>query len=176
MKKSGKVLLLLLLLLLLAFSIVLISTQKIVKDQNGIIPLLKEEFQLTENHTISYIGEFSLGTNILYWFSIQIQDGYEYRFYRAVECSLLRRGKYKVKNIYKPMVYTDDIVHVLWRANDVYLINRTDCHSIIYQNNNGDGTYEITLLPSDFPYIFLNNPPFRSSTLDFLDSERNPIK
>lgn len=160
---------------LLILTAIFISNQKIVSNQYELKELLRKELQFTtdDKSVISYAGEFSLNGEMLYWFSIQNQ--YE-SYYRAVGCSLLQSGRYKVKKIYKPMIYAKDIVHVVWMGKDVFLINNPDCHSIICKDGAGNNSFEIALEPSNLPYVYLNDPPFRKSSTDFVDIDGNSVQ
>lgn len=175
MKQSKKCYLVLVVPLLILIVIIFISNQKVVKNQDDVKKFLYKELQLKEDDgsIISYAGEFSIYGYILYWFSIQNQ--YE-RYYRAVECSLLSCGRYKVRKVYKPMIYAKDIVHVVWMAKDIFLINNPNCRFIICEDVSGDNSFEISLSPSDLPYVYLNEPPFRKASTDFVDLDGNSVR
>lgn len=81
---------------------------------------------------------------------------------------------YTTKEIYKPMTYAQDIVHVIWRADDVFLINNPACRSIVYKDKNGDVISETLIVSSDIPYVFFKKS-YSESTCDFVDSLGNVI-
>ena len=94
---------------------------------------------------------------------------------RAMECKLLSNDRYLVKELYTPKIYSKNIVHVLWKAEDIFLINDTNCQTIINSNQEGEIISQIDILPDEYPYIFHLDPPTGSSIWSFLDSQGNPI-
>ena len=149
MKKSYKI-------ILIAFIILLVTVVSFVlkidmgKTQYEIIDVLRQELQLSEDDgtMISCVGEYEIGESALLWFYFENQP---LTYYRAVECRVVADGKYQVKEIYKPMTYAQDIVHVIWRADDVFLINNTSCRSIVYKDKKGDVISETLIVSSDIP-------------------------
>jgi hypothetical protein len=148
---------------------------KVVKTQDDIVDMLRKDLQLTKDNdtTISFISEFEIDENSLLWFSVQNQHMTNYR---AVECHRVANGRYKVKKIYTPMTYAKDIVHVVWMAEDIFLINNPSCQSIIYRNESGDVISKTDISPDELPYIFLNKPLGSESMCDFFDAEGNVIR
>lgn len=130
-------------------------------------------FAKDDDVSISYIGEFVADENALLWFSVQKEHGI---YYRAVECRLLKNGGYLLKNIYKPMIYAKDIVHIVWMAEDVFLIHDSNCRAIVYRDRSGDVISKIEISSNDIPYVFLNKAPDGGGRLDFLDTAGNIIQ
>jgi hypothetical protein len=152
-----------------------VFASKVVKTQDDIADLLRKELQLTEDHdtTISFISEFEIDENSLLWFSIQNQHMTNYR---AVECHKVANGRYQVKKIDTPMTYAQDIVHVVWMAEDIFLINDSSCRSIIYRNESGDVISQTDISPNELPYVFSLESLGSESMCDFLDAEGNVIR
>jgi hypothetical protein len=148
---------------------------KVVKTEDDIADMLRKELQLTEDDdtTISFISEFEIDENSLLWFSIQNQHMTNYR---AVECHRVANGRYRVKKIDTPMTYTQDIVHVVWMAEDIFLINDSSCRSIIYRNGSGDVISQTDISPDELPYGFSLESLGSESVCDFLDAEGNTIR
>lgn len=172
MKKSYKIILIALIILLVAgMSFVLKIDMG--KTQDEIIDVLRQELHLSEDDgtMISCVGEYEIGESALLWFYFENQP---LTYYRAVECRVVADGKYQVKEIYKPMTYAQDIVHVIWRADDVFLINNPACRSIVYKDKNGDVISETLIVSSDIPYVFFKKS-YSESTCDFVDSLGNVI-
>lgn len=144
------------------------------KTQDEIIDVLRQELQLSEDDstTISYVGEYEIGESALLWFYF---DNQTLTYYRAVECRVVADGRYQVKEIYKPTTYAQDIVHVIWRADDVFLINNPACQSIVYKDKSGEVISETKIASGDIPYVFLHEPVGELSC-DFLDTAGNAIR
>ena len=85
-----------------------LGTQKFT-DEN-LIKKISNDLDLPTGCSISYIGEYSDGSDALLWFAI---DGNYPDQYVAVECEKRSSGKYKFIDTYSPMTYAQDIVHVV---------------------------------------------------------------
>lgn len=159
-------------LILLVSILLFFSTFHLVKTKDDVMDVLRQELQLTENNdvTISYLGEYSLDEDSLFWFLIQNQS---YTLYRAVECHPLIGGWSHVAHIYDPMTYASDIVHVIWKGEDIILMNNPDCQSLVYKDDSGRVVTTTEFSSSELPYVFLHKP--LNGTSDFLDYEGNKI-
>lgn len=162
------------LIILLAVAVLVVFKVNAGKTQDEIIDVLRQELQLAndDSTTISCVGEYEIGESALLWFYF---DNQSLTYYRAVECRVVADGRYQVKNIHKPMTYAQDIVHVVWRADDVFLVNNPTCQSIIYRDKSGDVISETKLSSSDIPYVFLHKP-ISELSCDFLDTAGNVIQ
>lgn len=174
MKKPRKTFLIILF-LLLVLTVVFVSNLKLARTQDAMIDMLRQNLHLAKNDgtSISYAGEFVVNENALLWFSIQKE--YE-TYYRAVECRLLKKGGYLLKNIYKPMTYAQDIVHIVWKAEDVFLINNSDCRAIVCKDIFDNVISKTEISSDDIPYVFLLRTSVSSSTWDFLDITGNSVR
>jgi len=148
---------------------------KEVKTQDDIVKMLGKELQIGENSdtSISFVAEYEIGENSLLWFSVQSQHMTNYR---VVECNKIANGKYQVKKTHKPMTYAQDIVHIVFDAEDIFLINNFSCQSIVYRNKSGDVISQTDILPNELPYIFILKPLGNESICDFLDERGNSIR
>ena len=170
MKKSHKILLILAL-LVLVLAVIVISDLPIDKTQEAVGERLRKELDLPQDAVRTCAGEYTADDHVLLWFIIQDQD---MTLYRAVDCRVLNNGSYWVKKIYKPSAYTRDIVHVVWNARDVYLVNDLNCGAIVYHTSYGEEKTEFSA--DDIPYIFVYSPPFGTTDGDFLDTAGNVIR
>ena len=170
MKKSHKILLILVI-LVIAAAVIVILNLPIAKTQEAVGEFPRKELELSQDAVITCAGEYTAGDHALLWFIIQNQD---MTLYRAVDCRVLNNGSYWVKKIYKPREYTRDIVHVVWNARDVYLINDPNCGSIVYHTSYGEEKTEFSA--DDLPYIFVYSPPFGTTGCDFLDAAGSIIR
>lgn len=75
-------------------------------------------------------------------------------------------------DVRKPMIYAQHIVHVVWMAKDVFLINNSECRTIAVSRG---AVTRIELSPDDLPYVFPDGVS-GSGKLDFLDAEGNPVR
>ena len=73
------------------------------------------------------------------------------------------------------MVYARDIVHIIWQAEDAFLINDPNCCTIVYSNGAGTVLSKTELSQDDLPYVFLLKYPFGASKCDFLDVDGSCI-
>ena len=170
MKKSHKILLILAL-LVLVLAVIVISDLPIAKTQEAVGERLRKELDLPQDAVQTCVGEYTADDHVLLWFIIQDQD---MTMYRTVDCRVLNNGSYWVKKIYEPSAYTRDIVHVVWNARDVYLINDPNCGSIVYHTSYGEEKTEFSA--EDLPYIFAYSPPFGTTGCDFLDAAGSIIR
>lgn len=177
--KKLRILIAIVLILLLAGSAYFVSQSLYVKGREGIIPMLRKELDLVGEGSavFSCIGEYNRDREVLLWFTIQKEDTV---FYRAVGCRMLKNGGLRIKNIYDPMAYAPDIVHVVWMAEDVFLVNDPECRGVVSRNADGNVTKQIDFAPSQFPVILSLSQlgidgMMGSATIDFVDSEGNPI-
>ena len=160
--------------LLLVLILWFMSNLKIAKTQDDLKNLLRQDLHLSEEDTIiSYIDDYVVDDHALLWFSVQKEYSTDYR---AMDCRLLKNGGYILKNIYKPMIYSQDIVHTMWMNGDIFLINDPDCRAITYRDSSHEIISKIELSPNDIPYVFLDKPPSGETKMDFLDSAGNIIR
>ena len=136
------------------------------------ISLLRKELGLTDDAALSFAGEYAAEENALLWFSMQ---GDYSTSYWAAECRLLKNGGYRLIQLTRPRTYAKDVVHVIWQAEDVVLVNNPDCRAIVYSNSAGNVVSRIELSPGDLPYVFLLNYPSGASKCDFLGADGNSI-
>lgn len=174
MKKPHKIFLIILF-LLSVLTAVFVSNLKLAKTQDDMIDMLRQNLHLAKDDgsSISYISEFAVDKNALLWFSVQKEHEI---YYRAVECRLLKNGGYLLKSIYKPMTYAQDIVHIIWMAEDVFLINNPNCQAIVYSDRLGNVIAKTEISSSDLPCVLLHRPPVSESKCDFMDISGNIIR
>ena len=136
------------------------------------IPLLRKELGLTdEDAALSFAGEYTAEKNALLW---SMQGDYSTN-YRAAECRLLKNGGYRLIQFTRPRTYARDVVHVVWQAEDVVLVNNPDCRAVVYSDSSGNDVSKIELSPDDLPYVFLLKHPSGASECDFLDTAGNSL-
>ena len=141
--------------------------------------MLRKELDLVgeDSAVISCVGEYIRDGESLLWFTIQKEDTV---FYRAVGCRMLENGGFRIKNIYDPMTFAPDIVHVVWMAEDVFLINDPDCRGVVSRNADGNVIKQTDFAASPFPVVLSLSQlgmdgMLGSVVIDFVDSEGNPI-
>lgn len=174
MKKSRKILWISLFFLLIFAVIFAVASRKIIRTRDGAADLLLHELQLADDEAaVACVGEFEANNRVLLWFTVQTQDR---TLYQAVDCKPLALGGYLIMDVRKPMIYAQDIVHVVWMAKDVFLINNSECRVIaVDSGTSGDAVSRIELSPDDLPYVFPDGVS-GSGKLDFLDAEGNPVR
>ncbi len=172
--KNFRILIAIVLILLLAVSAFFVSRSPYVKDREGIIPVLRKELDLAgeDSAVISCVGEYVRDEETLLWFTIQKENTV---FYRAVDCRMLKNGGFGIKNIYDPMTYAPDIVHVVWMAEDVFLVNDPDCRGVVSRNAEGNVIKQTDFAPEPFPVVLSLSQLGMDGMIDFVDSEGNPI-
>ena len=160
---------------LLILAVLLASQFNVVATRDDIKDVLRQDLRLgdADQTVISYLGEFAIDDDYLFWFSIHNQA---ITYYRAVECHLMLNGNYRIRKIHKPMTYAQDIVHVVWMTEDIFLINNSSCRSIIYMNESGDVIAQTEIAPNEIPYVYLHKTPVKPCSCDFLDSTGEAIR
>ena len=148
-----------------------LGTQKFT-DEN-LIKKISNDLDLPTGCSISYIGEYSDGSDALLWFAI---DGNYPDQYVAVECEKRSSGKYKFIDIYSPMTYAQDIVHVVWKAEDIFLVNNRDCSQIVYMNEAREVIREIDVAEYGLPYVFRLSMPSNPGICMFVDFNGEEIR
>lgn len=146
-----------------------------VKTHEQLIDTLSEELGGNQDKStiVTYAGEFNKGKDALLWFVIQ--DG-SFVDYRAVACELLANNRYRIKKIVLPSTYAKDIVFATWRAESIFLINNTNCQTIIIENQSGVILYQISISSNAYPYIYHHVPPTGETITSFLDLNGNEIQ
>ena len=148
-----------------------LGTQKFT-DEN-LIKKISNDLDLPTGCCISYIGEYSDGSDALLWFAI---DGNNPNQYVAVECEKRSSGKYKFIDTYSPMIYAQDIVHVVWKAEDIFLVNNRDCSQIVYMNEARKVIREIDVAECGLPYVFRLSMPSNPGICMFVDVNGEEIR
>ena len=148
-----------------------LGTQKFT-DEN-LIKKISNDLDLPTGCSISYIGEYSDGSDALLWFAI---DGNYPDQYVAVECEKRSSGKYKFIDTYSPMTYAQDIVHVVWKAEDIFLVNNRDCSQIVYMNEAREVIREIDVAEYGLPYVFRLSMPSNPGICMFVDVTGEEIR
>ena len=148
-----------------------LGTQKCT-DEN-LIKKISNDLDLPTGCSISYIGEYSDGSDALLWFAI---DGNYPDQYVAVECEKRSSGKYKFIDTYSPMTYAQDIVHVVWKAEDIFLVNNRDCSQIVYMNEAREVIREIDVAEYGLPYVFRLSMPSNPGICMFVDFNGEEIR
>ena len=96
--------------------------------------------------------------------------------YVAVECEKRSSGKYKFIDVYSPMTYAQDIVHVVWMAEDIFLVNNRACTQIVYMNEARETVQEIDVAEHGLPYIFRMSMPTNPGICMFIDANGEEIR
>lgn len=148
-----------------------LGTQKFT-DEN-LIKKISNDLDLPTGCSISYIGEYSDGSDALLWFAI---DGNYPDQYVAVECEKRSSGKYKFIDTYSPMTYAQDIVHVVWKAEDIFLVNNRDCSQLVYMNEAREVIREIDVTEYGLPYVFRLSMPSNPGICMFVDFNGEEIR
>lgn len=148
-----------------------LGTQKFT-DAN-LVKKISKDMDLTADCSLSYIGEYSDGSDALLWFAI---DGNYPDRYVAVECEKQASGKYKFIDTCSPMTYAQDIVHVVWKAEDIFLVNNRDCSQIVYMNEEREIIQEIDIAEYGFPYVFRLSMPTNPGICMFVDVNGDEIR
>ena len=148
-----------------------LGTQKFT-DEN-LIKKIAKDLDLPADCRLSYIGEYSDSSYALLWFAI---DGNYPDRYVAVECEKQSSGKYKFIDSFSPMIYALDIVHVVWKAEDIFLVNNRDCAKIIYMNQAEEIVKTTDLAEQGLPYIFRLSMPTNPGICMFVDADGEEIR
>ena len=148
-----------------------LDTQKFINE--NLIKKISKDMDLPADCSLSYIGKYSDGSNVLLWFTI---DGYYSDQYVAVECEKQASGKYKFIDTYSPMTYAQDIVHVVWKAEDIFLVNNRDCCQIVYMNEAREIVQEIDVAEHGLPYVFRLSMPTNPGICMFVDANGEEIR
>lgn len=148
-----------------------LGTQKFT-DEN-LIKKIARDLDLPADCRLSYIGEYSDSSYALLWFAI---DGNYPDRYVAVECEKQSSGKYKFIDSFSPMIYALDIVHVVWKAEDIFLVNNRDCAKIIYMNQAEEIVKTTDLAEQGLPYIFRLSMPTNPGICMFVDADGEEIR
>ena len=141
-------------------------------DEN-LIKKIAKDLDLPADCRLSYIGEYSDSSYALLWFAI---DGNYPDRYVAVECEKQSSGKYKFIDSFSPMIYALDIVHVVWKAEDIFLVNNRDCAKIIYMNQAEEIVKTTDLAEQGLPYIFRLSMPTNPGICMFVDADGEEIR
>ena len=148
-----------------------LGTQKFT-DEN-LIKKIAKDLDLPADCRLSYIGEYSDSSYALLWFAI---DGNYPDRYVAVECEKQSSGKYKFIDSFSPMIYALDIAHVVWKAEDIFLVNNRDCAKIIYMNQAEEIVKTTDLAEQGLPYIFRLSMPTNPGICMFVDADGEEIR
>ena len=148
-----------------------LGTQKFA-DEN-LIKKISKDLDLPADCSLSYIGEYSDGSDALLWLAI---DGNYQDQYVAVGCEKQSSGKYKFIDTYSPMTYAQNIVHVVWKAEDIFLVNNRDCAQIVYMNDAREVIQEIDVAEYGLPYIFRLSMPTNPGICMFVDANGEEIR
>ena len=148
-----------------------LGTQKFT-DEN-LIKKIAKDLDLPADCRLSYLGEYSDSSYALLWFAI---DGNYPDRYVAVECEKQSSGKYKFIDSFSPMIYALDIVHVVWKAEDIFLVNNRDCAKIIYMNQAEEIVKTTDLAEQGLPYIFRLSMPTNPGICMFVDADGEEIR
>ena len=148
-----------------------LGTQKFA-DEN-LIKKISKDLDLPADCSLSYIGEYSDGSDALLWLAI---DGNYPDRYVAVGCEKQSSGKYKFIDTYSPMTYAQNIVHVVWKAEDIFLVNNRDCAQIVYMNDAREVIQEIDVAEYGLPYIFRLSMPTNPGICMFVDANGEEIR
>ncbi len=148
-----------------------LGTQKFT-DEN-LIKKIAKDLDLPADCRLSYIGEYSDSSYALLWFAI---DGNYPDRYVAVECEKQSTGKYKFIDSFSPMIYAVDIVHVVWKAEDIFLVNNRDCAKIVYMNQAEEVVKATDLAEQGLPYIFRLSMPTNPGICMFVDANGEEIR
>ena len=147
------------------------GTQKFT-DEN-LIKKISKDLNLPADCSLSYVGEYSDGSDTLLWFAI---DGNYPDRYVAVECEKQSSGKFKFIDSFSPMIYAVDIVHVVWKAEDIFLVNNRDCAKIVYMNQAEEVVKTTDLTEQGLPYIFRLSMPTNPGICMFVDANGEEIR
>ena len=148
-----------------------LGTQKFT-DEN-LIKKISKDLDLPADCRLTYIGEYSDSSYALLWFAI---DGNYPDRYVAVECEKQSTGKYKFIDSFSPMIYAVDIVHVVWKAEDIFLVNNRDCAKIVYMNQAEEVVKTTDLTEQGLPYIFRLSMPTNPGICMFVDADGEEIR
>lgn len=74
------------------------------------------------------------------------------------------------------MIYALDIVHVVWKAEDIFLVNNRDCAKIIYMNQAEEIVKTTDLAEQGLPYIFRLSMPTNPGICMFVDANGEEIR
>ena len=134
---------------------------------------IRKELDLPADQKLTYLGEYSVGKNILLWICYETDGA---TTYVPVGCSLKNSGAYKFKEILRTMTYTTDIVNTVWMGESIYLINNPNCKSIIYKDENGNIVQQIDIGENEHPYVFLMSTPVSPCTCTFADANGEDLQ
>ena len=96
-------------------------------------------------------GEYFYDSDAIFWFSV-LGDYPE--DYVSIACEKRADGTYKFMDTLDVMTYAEDIVHVLWKGEDLFLVNNKDCAAIVYLDGSRQIVREDPLPHVGAPYVF----------------------
>ena len=129
----------------------------------------RQELGLTENKTLSIIGEFADGKNHIFWFVSG--DEANGRTYYPLEFQHVEAEKYRFVKVHTNIDRAPDISIVYWHDQYCFLINNPDCAYLDIEEN-GEG---LLIKPDTLPYIS-NYPAMGDFTYTFFDKNFEEIK
>ncbi len=152
------------LLALLLAAYLIVPNWILAKKREVLVEQIRTQLQTDwQSGDVSFAGEGAYLSETVLWFTIETPEKTQYR---AAVCRVLENGRYRLKEIKTPSVYTSDIVSYF----AVYLINNADCRTIITKDNNSGREIKIDLTPEELPYVYVIDPPFSSCTVGFYDA------
>ena len=141
------------------------------KDTEDLTAYLSKALDI-EQSEIQYAGEYIDGEDALVWFVAEREYTHQYF---SVPCGMNKNQTYLINKIIKADEYTRDIVHSLWNAHDIYLINNMNCTKIVLKNDAGEIVSQIDITADKFPYIF-DLLSLGNGKIMFIDSNGEEIR
>lgn len=138
--------------------------------EDDLIKKAREEIPVADADTIDLIiaGSNAIENDYLFWFI----SGNEYQShtYTPIEFAASGTDQYKYVKTYKPMERGQDISVLMWKEGHSFVINNTNCCSIIIKDPFGETN---TITVDEVPFVYYHNGDI--SEYNFIDKDGNTI-
>ncbi len=174
MKRYTKIIIVVLILAVISGSVFYIRSQNVASSVKELTDIVQKELEMDEE-ALSFLAEYQEEETALCWFVHQNKLNSNYRTYWAAECELLSNGKYRLTDVIDPRMYAENIPYILWMDEYIFLVNDSNCHSIVHTDGNGTVLGEVDLSTETIPYVYRFTLHEGTRITTFYDAEGNEI-